>query len=177
MVEAKYKKSSCTYFDDINFNRLLKSRRAHSVSHSQDSLHHTHYPEVSIMHYIVPSLLAIVTAVSALGSAIVLNNSTSTIYTWSVGGSVGERQTVVSGPHLFLSSFLQVTDISQAAYTWSLFVATQDPEASPSNLQKDRMGSTTESLSKCFLTTSTDRKSIMTSAQCLVRHSLDIAWK
>jgi hypothetical protein len=58
------------------------------------------------MRFLVPNLLAFATAVSALGSAIVLNNSTGTIYTWSVGGSVGERQTVVSGPYLQLFSLL-----------------------------------------------------------------------
>jgi hypothetical protein len=54
------------------------------------------------MRFIVSNLLAFATAVSAIGNAIVLNNSTSTIYTWSVGGSVGERQTVVSGRYLDL---------------------------------------------------------------------------
>jgi hypothetical protein len=45
----------------------------------------------------VPLLLAFATSISAYGSAVVLNNSTNTIYAWSVGGAVGDRQTIVSG--------------------------------------------------------------------------------
>lgn len=47
----------------------------------------------------VLNFLTLTTSVSTLGSAIVLNNSTSTMYAWSVGGSIGDRQTVVSGSY------------------------------------------------------------------------------
>ncbi|KAH7082663.1 hypothetical protein BKA63DRAFT_136149 [Paraphoma chrysanthemicola] len=45
----------------------------------------------------LPCLVAFATSVSAIGNALVLNNSTSTIYAWSVGSAVGERQAIVSG--------------------------------------------------------------------------------
>ena len=41
--------------------------------------------------------LALASEVAAAGSAIVLNNSGKAIYVWSVGGTAGPRQTVVSG--------------------------------------------------------------------------------
>ncbi|OAL02196.1 hypothetical protein IQ06DRAFT_346787 [Phaeosphaeriaceae sp. SRC1lsM3a] len=41
--------------------------------------------------------LLFTSTVSAVGSAILLNNSTSTFYAWSVGAAISERQTVVSG--------------------------------------------------------------------------------
>ncbi|KAH8723476.1 hypothetical protein GQ44DRAFT_804009 [Phaeosphaeriaceae sp. PMI808] len=49
------------------------------------------------MRFIIPCLVALATSVSAVGNAIVLNNSTSTIYAWVVGGSIGPRETIVSG--------------------------------------------------------------------------------
>jgi hypothetical protein len=49
------------------------------------------------MRFIVPSLLAYATSVTAVGIAVVLNNSTDPIYVWSVGGSVGPRYGIKSG--------------------------------------------------------------------------------
>lgn len=43
------------------------------------------------------TVIAFATSVHAVGNAIVKNNSTQPFYLWSVGGSVGERQTVVPG--------------------------------------------------------------------------------
>ena len=49
------------------------------------------------MRYAFTSLLALASAVSAVGNAVVENKSTSKFYLWSVGGAVGDRQTVEPG--------------------------------------------------------------------------------
>lgn len=49
------------------------------------------------MRLLLPCLVAFTTSVSAVGNALVLNNSTSTIYAWSVGSAVGLRQTIIPG--------------------------------------------------------------------------------
>jgi hypothetical protein len=51
------------------------------------------------MHFLPCTLLPLLftSTVSAVGSAIILNNSSSTIYAWSVGAAIGTRQTIVSG--------------------------------------------------------------------------------
>jgi hypothetical protein len=49
------------------------------------------------MRFAVPYILALATSVSAAGMAVVVNNSTSPIYVWSVSSAVGPRQMVVSG--------------------------------------------------------------------------------
>lgn len=67
-------------------------------SHNLDTRLNTFAPiEDGIMHFVVPSLLAFATSVAAAGSALVLNNSTSTFYVWSVSSTIGPRQTVVPG--------------------------------------------------------------------------------
>lgn len=43
------------------------------------------------------TVIALATSVHAVGNAIVKNNSTQPFYLWSVGGSVGDRQTVAPG--------------------------------------------------------------------------------
>jgi hypothetical protein len=68
------------------------------------------------MKLLVAYLFAFATSVSAFGSAIVLNNSTSTIYAWSVGGSIGDRQTIVSGDDI-QNCFPALYLPPQAAYT------------------------------------------------------------
>ena len=59
------------------------------------SLPHSLYTDA--MRFIIPSLLAYATSVTAVGIAVVLNNSTNPIYVWSVGGSVGPRHGIESG--------------------------------------------------------------------------------
>jgi hypothetical protein len=49
------------------------------------------------MRFLLVPLLAFASSVAAVGSMIVLNNSTSTIYAWPVGSTIGDRQTIVSG--------------------------------------------------------------------------------
>jgi hypothetical protein len=49
------------------------------------------------MRFIITSLLAYATSVTAVGIAVVLNNSTSPIYAWSVGGVVGPRHDIQAG--------------------------------------------------------------------------------
>ncbi|KAF1941124.1 hypothetical protein EJ02DRAFT_423345 [Clathrospora elynae] len=49
------------------------------------------------MRFVIPSLLAFATSVTAIGNTLVFNNSTSPIYVWSVSSTVGPQQTVVSG--------------------------------------------------------------------------------
>jgi hypothetical protein len=49
------------------------------------------------MRFIIPSLLAYAASATAVGIAVVLNNSTSPIYVWSVGGSVGPRRDIKAG--------------------------------------------------------------------------------
>jgi hypothetical protein len=49
------------------------------------------------MRFLLVPLLAFASSVAAVGSMVVLNNSTSTIYAWPVGSTIGDRQTVVSG--------------------------------------------------------------------------------
>jgi hypothetical protein len=49
------------------------------------------------MRYIILSIVALASSVTALGNATVKNNSTGTFYVWSVGGSVGQRNTVAPG--------------------------------------------------------------------------------
>ncbi|KAF2704693.1 hypothetical protein K504DRAFT_389324 [Pleomassaria siparia CBS 279.74] len=49
------------------------------------------------MRFSILSGAALVSSVYAVGNAIVINKSPSTFYVWSVGDSVGSRQTVVAG--------------------------------------------------------------------------------
>jgi hypothetical protein len=49
------------------------------------------------MRLVACGLLAFANAVAAVGNALVVNNSTNTIYAWSVGSSVGPRQAIVVG--------------------------------------------------------------------------------
>ena len=50
-----------------------------------------------IMRLIIPSLLALIASVRAVGIAVVLNNSPDPIYVWSVGGTVGPRHDIKAG--------------------------------------------------------------------------------
>lgn len=54
------------------------------------------------MQFILPCLAALASTAAAVGNALVLNNSTSTIYAWSVSSSVGPRQTIVPGRFQFV---------------------------------------------------------------------------
>lgn len=54
-------------------------------------------PNIANMRAYILTVLAAVETAYALGSAIVLNNSTSPLYLWSVGGVVGPQQKVVPG--------------------------------------------------------------------------------
>lgn len=49
------------------------------------------------MRFAIASVLSFVSAVAAVGNAVVENKSPSTFYLWSVGGQVGARQTVAPG--------------------------------------------------------------------------------
>ncbi|KAF2873920.1 hypothetical protein BDV95DRAFT_489655 [Massariosphaeria phaeospora] len=49
------------------------------------------------MRFAVASVLAFASSVTAVGNAIVVNSTPSTFYLWSVGGSVGPRQTIAAG--------------------------------------------------------------------------------
>ncbi|KAH7412251.1 hypothetical protein DE146DRAFT_274189 [Phaeosphaeria sp. MPI-PUGE-AT-0046c] len=51
---------------------------------------------MQLLHFTLLPLL-FTSAVSAVGSAIILNNSSSTIYAWSVGAAISQRQAIVSG--------------------------------------------------------------------------------
>jgi hypothetical protein len=52
-----------------------------------------------IMYFPASLLLAIIPAITAsiLGNAIIVNSSPDTIYAWSVGGSISDRQTILPG--------------------------------------------------------------------------------
>lgn len=64
------------------------------TTHTRSRIRHT----IIIMHLLtVSTFLSLLTSVSALGSAIILNNSSAPIYAWSVGAAIGPRQTIVSG--------------------------------------------------------------------------------
>jgi len=52
------------------------------------------------MRAFIVSVLALASSVSAVGNAVVKNNCPDTFYVWSVGGSVGPRQTVATGNSL-----------------------------------------------------------------------------
>ncbi|KAF2008109.1 putative BYS1 domain protein [Amniculicola lignicola CBS 123094] len=49
------------------------------------------------MRFFVVSLLGLAASVSAVGNAVVKNKCTTPFYLWSVGGSIGNRQTVAPG--------------------------------------------------------------------------------
>jgi hypothetical protein len=49
------------------------------------------------MRYTITALAACVSSAAAVGSAVVANNCTSTIYAWSVGSAVGAKQTIAAG--------------------------------------------------------------------------------
>lgn len=51
------------------------------------------------------AILALASSVSAVGKAVVKNNCPSTFYLWSVGGSLGPKQTIAPGKsiHVLLS--------------------------------------------------------------------------
>ncbi|KAE8348685.1 blastomyces yeast-phase-specific protein [Aspergillus coremiiformis] len=49
------------------------------------------------MHFKALSLLALTPLVTAVGNAVVKNSCTHPVYLWSVGGSVGPKQTIESG--------------------------------------------------------------------------------
>jgi len=49
------------------------------------------------MRSAVVAILALASSVSAVGNAIVKNNCPSTFYLWSVGGSLGPKQTIAPG--------------------------------------------------------------------------------
>jgi hypothetical protein len=49
------------------------------------------------MRYTITVLAACASSAAALGSAVVANNCTSTIYAWSVGSAVGAKQTIAAG--------------------------------------------------------------------------------
>ncbi|KAF2799819.1 hypothetical protein K505DRAFT_356295 [Melanomma pulvis-pyrius CBS 109.77] len=49
------------------------------------------------MRFTILSFAALASSVTAVGNAIVKNNSTSTFYLWSVGSSVGPRQAIAPG--------------------------------------------------------------------------------
>jgi hypothetical protein len=50
-----------------------------------------------MMRLLIPTLLALTSSVYANGNAIILNNSSSPIYAWSVGATINPRETIVSG--------------------------------------------------------------------------------
>jgi hypothetical protein len=49
------------------------------------------------MRAAIASLLALASAVSAVGNAVVINNSLDTLYLWSVGDTTSEEMTVAPG--------------------------------------------------------------------------------
>jgi len=49
------------------------------------------------MRYTIAALTGLATTVAAVGSAVVTNNCTSTIYAWSVSSVVGAKQTIAPG--------------------------------------------------------------------------------
>ena len=49
------------------------------------------------MRYTIAALAALASSAAALGNAVVTNNCNSTIYAWSVGSSVGAKQTIAKG--------------------------------------------------------------------------------
>jgi hypothetical protein len=61
------------------------------------------------MRFVTTSLLAYGTSVTAVGIAVLLNNSTSPIYAWSVGGVVGPRHDIKAG-----NSKLQIPSLALA---------------------------------------------------------------
>jgi hypothetical protein len=58
------------------------------------------------MHLFIPSLFALAGSAAAVGNAVVLNNSTSPLYVWSVSSTVGPEQKVVPGMSKQLDSLL-----------------------------------------------------------------------
>ena len=55
------------------------------------------------MRFTIPAVLALATSVSAVGNAVVKNKCTFPVYAWSVGGSVGARQTVNANGNCILT--------------------------------------------------------------------------
>ncbi|KAH7130369.1 hypothetical protein B0J11DRAFT_429600 [Dendryphion nanum] len=49
------------------------------------------------MRFNLAYVIALASSAHALGNAVVQNNSTQPFYLWSVGGSVGDRQTIAPG--------------------------------------------------------------------------------
>jgi hypothetical protein len=105
------------YTEEICTSSSLSShlhRQPFQVHLANTSLPHIRFT-VRTMKSLLLYLSIFASSVSALGNAIILNNSTQTIYAWSVGASIGPRQTIVSGifprplpfhlPHLTSSLF------------------------------------------------------------------------
>ena len=49
------------------------------------------------MRFTITALSALVASAAAIGKAVVKNNSQGTIYVWSVGAEISEKQTVEAG--------------------------------------------------------------------------------
>ncbi|KAK7191826.1 hypothetical protein DPSP01_007138 [Paraphaeosphaeria sporulosa] len=49
------------------------------------------------MYYTLAVLTALASSAAAVGNAVVVNKCSSTIYAWSVGSSVGTKQTIATG--------------------------------------------------------------------------------
>ncbi|KAL5387516.1 hypothetical protein PMIN02_008114 [Paraphaeosphaeria minitans] len=60
---------------------------------SPSTLTHVRY----IMYYTLAALTTFASSAAAIGNAVVLNKCSNTIYAWSVGSSVGAKQTIATG--------------------------------------------------------------------------------
>ncbi len=106
------------------------------------------------MRCVISTLVALAASVNALGSAIVLNNSTSPIYLWSVDSSVGPEQTIALGKvdHCHCVFAGKRTDHAQAARIRSNFIMMIRREESQSKSPRRPMACTTELQSKSIPT-------------------------